>query len=276
VIILATPINPKSIGVPLFTLRFSTSTSSHLITYRGHPQCSSPFFGLFSHFPGFNGGAVLALTGVANAVTMSLAVVNTVLAASGGGMAALLMHLQVPALESHTGRKHWSMMQVCNGMIAGMVSICAGANTVYPWAAFFIGFIGGLVYKAWSIAVRKAGVDDPLDAGAVHLGAGAWGLVAVTLFAVPKESPLSSFGTPGGLAIGGIFYDAQERYSAHLHTVCVCNALSTLRPLWHAIAAAAPRGCPSPPPPPPTHTHSPLHSTSLTSATFFAFVVTLH
>ena len=66
-------------------------------------------------------------------------------------------------------------------------------------------------YKAWSIAVRKAGIDDPLDAGAVHLGAGAWGLVAVTMFAVPKESPLSSFGTPSGLSIGGIFYDAEDR-----------------------------------------------------------------
>ena len=90
-------------------------------------------------FLGFNGGAVLALGGVANAVTMSLAVVNTILAASGGGMAALLLHI----IQK---RKHWSMMQVCNGVIAGMVSICAGANTVYPWAAWMIGLIGGFVY----------------------------------------------------------------------------------------------------------------------------------
>ena len=48
-----------------------------------------------------------------------------------------------------------------------MVAICAGANTVYPWAAWVIGFIGGIVYKCWSIAIANMGIDDPIDAAAV-------------------------------------------------------------------------------------------------------------
>ena len=58
---------------------------------------------------------------------------------------------------------------MCNGCIAGMVAICAGASTVYPWAAWVIGFIGGLVYKGISYLVVKAGIDDPIDAAAVSL-----------------------------------------------------------------------------------------------------------
>lgn len=98
-------------------------------------------------------------------------------------------------------------MQMCNGTIAGMVAICAGANTVYPWAAWVIGFVGGLVYKFWSTVLSKAGIDDPIDAAAVHLGAGAWGVIAVTLFAMDKEAPLNQYG------MGGLFYDINDRLS---------------------------------------------------------------
>eukprot|EP00038_Savillea_parva_P004977 m.145606 g.145606 ORF g.145606 m.145606 type:complete len:513 (-) comp11629_c1_seq6:214-1752(-) len=153
---------------------------------------------LFFGFLGFNGGSVLALDDLDASITMSLAVVNTVLAASGGGLVTVLLHFVF-------GERNWSLMQMCNGTIAGMVAICAGANTVYPWAAWVIGFIGGIAYKCWSFAMQRAGIDDPIDAVAVHLGAGAWGVVAVTLFAMDKEAPLNSYG------MGGIFYDAYDR-----------------------------------------------------------------
>lgn len=44
------------------------------------------------------------------------------------------------------------------------MSICAGCNTVYPWAAFVTGFVAGLVYMIWSVVLEKIKVDDPLDA----------------------------------------------------------------------------------------------------------------
>lgn len=55
-------------------------------------------------FIGFNGGSVLTLDGTENAVTMSLAVVNTILAASGGGLAAVVM-------SYFLGEKFWSLSQ---------------------------------------------------------------------------------------------------------------------------------------------------------------------
>lgn len=59
----------------------------------GHsmPLVALGTFILFFGFLGFNGGSVLTLEGTENAVTMSLAVMNTVLAASGGGLAAVFL-----------------------------------------------------------------------------------------------------------------------------------------------------------------------------------------
>ena len=97
--------------------------------------------------------------------------------------------------------KYWSLMQMCNGGIAGMVAICAGANVVYPWAAFVIGLGGGAAFKLTSHLVHRAGIDDAIDAAAVHLGPGFWGLIAVAFFAMdPADEPSM------GHDFGGIFY----------------------------------------------------------------------
>eukprot|EP00729_Bicosta_minor_P010357 gene10357-11184_t len=127
-------------------------------------------FGFF----GFNGGSVLAMDTVGDAVLLSTAVINTVLAASGGAISAVSYN--------RLFNKKWSLMQACNGCIAGMVAICAGADRVDTWAALLIGTIGGLSFKLWSWAVHKAGVDDAVDAAAVHAGAGIWGVLAAAMF----------------------------------------------------------------------------------------------
>ncbi len=44
------------------------------------------------------------------------------------------------------------------------MAICAGCNTVYPWAAFVIGLVAGLVFMLWSFLIEKLKIDDPLDA----------------------------------------------------------------------------------------------------------------
>lgn len=144
---------------------------------------------LFFGFIGFNGGSVL--THHANAPdnnSLGVAVVNTVLAAMGGGLAAELFNVVI------TRRKYWSLMQMCNGLIAGMVAICASADTNKGWAAFCIGVGGGISYKVWSIALHMLKIDDAIDAVGVHLGAGLWGLVAAAFF--PPD--------------GTIFYDGQQ------------------------------------------------------------------
>jgi len=129
-------------------------------------------FGFFS----FNGGSQLAIddTTGENGAAVSLAMVNTLMAGSGGALTAALIDRKVSG--------DFTLTRPVNGLLAGMVSICAGAAFVYPWAAFIIGVISGAVYFAWSKILQKLKVDDAIDAACVHLGPGLWGVLAAPLF----------------------------------------------------------------------------------------------
>jgi Amt family ammonium transporter len=69
-------------------------------------------------------------------------------------------------------------------MLAGLVAITAPCAFVAPWAACVIGVIAGLlvVYSVWFFD-HVAHVDDPCGAVSVHGVCGAWGVLAVGIFA---------------------------------------------------------------------------------------------
>ena len=74
------------------------------------------------------------------------------------------------------------------GMLAGLVSISAGAGVVNPVAAVAIGAVGGiLVMSATVIIDMNWKIDDPSGTIAAHIVGGAWGTLAAGLFA-PQES----------------------------------------------------------------------------------------
>jgi ammonium transporter, Amt family len=102
--------------------------------------------------------------------------VNTLLAASVGAIAAMAW------TNAKWGKPDISM--TCNGMLAGLVAITAPCAFVAPWAACAIGLIAGfLVCFSVEWFDRKAKVDDPCGAISVHGVCGAWGIIAVGLFA---------------------------------------------------------------------------------------------
>lgn len=148
-------------------------------------------FGFF----GFNGGSVLSLESKEDAALMSLSIVNTVMAATGGGLVVIVIQ--------KVFQKYWSLVMACNGAIAGMVAICASADTVWPWAALVIGAIGGLSFYAWSCTLHKLGVDDAIGAVGVHLGGGIWGVIAKPLFMTRGgDGILYGGGTPAWKMLG--------------------------------------------------------------------------
>ena len=63
-----------------------------------------------------------------------------------------------------------------------MVSVCAGCNAYYPWVAIIISIVAGVFYVFASKAIVNMKIDDPLDAVAVHLVSGLWGILAAPIF----------------------------------------------------------------------------------------------
>ncbi len=143
---------------------------------------------------GFNPGSTLAGTDL----RIGVVAVNTMLASVAGSFTAMLY------MWIFYGKPDISMS--ANGMLAGLVAItapCAFVNTV---SAVIIGLVAG-VLVCWAVffVERKLKVDDPVGAIPVHGFNGAWGLVALGLFAdgTYGDGLNNVAGTVKGLFYGG-------------------------------------------------------------------------
>jgi Amt family ammonium transporter len=120
---------------------------------------------------GFNPGSTLGATDL----RIGLVAVNTLLSACVGFVMAMIV------TDVKYGKPDVSMS--CNGMLAGLVAITAGCAFVAPWAAIIIGAVAG-VLVVYSVEFwDRRHVDDPCGAISVHGVNGAWGVLAVGLFA---------------------------------------------------------------------------------------------
>ena len=124
---------------------------------------------------GFNGGSQLALGTALDAVSMSVVLVNTNLAAGAGVIAA------ISVCRPLFGRI--DLMVGLNGALAGLVAITAGPTMVDHFWAVIIGAIGGLVSSGGIKLLEKIKVDDVVGAVPVHLFAGIWGTLAACIAA---------------------------------------------------------------------------------------------
>lgn len=136
---------------------------------------------------GFNGGSTVSMTGDDTMVSAGLICFNTNLAAALATCAALI------TTWLRYGKPDVSL--TFNGALAGLVAITAGCDEVDPVGAAIIGIVAG-VLCVFSVEFfdNVAKIDDPVGAVSVHCANGAWGTLAVGLFA-----------TDGGLFYGGGF-----------------------------------------------------------------------
>ncbi|XP_068672479.1 putative ammonium transporter 1 [Montipora foliosa] len=167
--------------------RFSEDGTPQVLQGHTVPQVALGGFILFFGFLAFNGGSQTAIASPGDADIVALAMVNTVLGGASGALTAMMIK------RLGYAKKYWSLLFTINGGLTGMVAMCAGCNVVYPYAAFIIGVIAGMAYVAWSTAVLYFKIDDPLDAVAVHLGGGTWGVLSVPIF--NKESGIMYSGS---------------------------------------------------------------------------------
>ena len=138
------------------------------ITIRGHnvPYVVIGTFILFFGWFGFN----------VNSASLGLNAVNTLLAGAAGATAAIYATL------IRTDKADIEM--AANGALAGLVGITAGCAYVDTWAAVVIGLIAGVIMIFGVSFVKNVlKTDDPVGAVTVHGICGAWGLLAVAIFA---------------------------------------------------------------------------------------------
>ena len=138
----------------------------------GHsmPLAAVGVFLLFFGWFGFNGGSVLS----ANPGPLGLVFTTTALAAAAGGIASILVSWAV--------LKKPDLSMALNGLLAGLVSITAGADSVSVFSSIIMGAIGGALVVFSIIFFDKIKIDDPVGAISVHGVCGIWGTVAVGIF----------------------------------------------------------------------------------------------
>ena len=105
---------------------------------------------------GFNPGSTLGITASGYAHIAAKTATTTTLAAATGGVTM--------AMIGKMNAGFYDLGEVCNGVLAGLVSITAGCSVVETWGAVIIGFIGGFVYWGGSTLLLKLKIDDPINA----------------------------------------------------------------------------------------------------------------
>lgn len=97
-----------------------------------------------------NAGAIMTIS--VNDKSPNVIVMNTVIsAASSGFLVAIMTQYQnqfgdKQLIQERQIQYHYNVHLLCNGVLAGMVSVTACANNIELWAAAVIGVIGSQIY----------------------------------------------------------------------------------------------------------------------------------
>src|SRR5690606_21434351 len=160
------------VGAYLLGPRIGKYTGRVMNAIPGHsiPMATIGVFLLWFGWFGFNGGSVLS----ASPADVSRVFVTTAIAGAAGAFGALLF--------SYLKFKAYDITMVLNGILAGLVSITAGADLMAVWESGVIGFIGGGLVVYAVIFFDKIRIDDPVGAISVHLVCGIWGTLAIGIF----------------------------------------------------------------------------------------------
>lgn len=169
------------------------------------------WFGWF----GFNGGSTLAWNEQVPTI-----LVNTAMGAASGMVATLFLGWRIG------GKPDVNL--VLNGSLAGLVAITANAHAVSAPAALLIGALGGWIMLGTTALLEKLKIDDAVGAIPVHLGAGAWGTIAVAFFGQDLGTGLS-FWPQLGVQVLGVLVAGLWSFGVSLVLFKLVNKILPLR-----------------------------------------------
>jgi len=151
---------------------------------------------------GFNTGSTLA----ASDLRIGVVAVNTMLASAAGGFFAMVV------MWLKWGKPDLTMS--ANGLLAGLVGITAPCAFVSPVCAVLIGGLSGVICCGSVFFMERVlKVDDPVGAISVHGVCGAWGVLALGLFA--DGSYGDGFNGAKG-TVRGLFYGDAGQFGAQV------------------------------------------------------------
>ena len=172
--------------------KYNKDGSSNAIPGHNIPLASLGVFILWFGWFGFNAGSTTSGTNL----SIATIAVTTNLAAAAGAITAMF------TAWKRFGKPDTSM--ALNGALAGLVAITAGCAVVSPLSAIIIGAIAGiLVVLSVEFIDKVLRIDDPVGAISVHGVCGAFGTLAVGLFAQSSYGNSSGVGDVNGLFFGG-------------------------------------------------------------------------
>lgn len=149
---------------------------------------------------GFNAGSTLA----GMDTQLAIAALNTMLASASGAFGAYLL------VKVKFGKPDPTWL--ANGMLAGLVAITAPCAFVESWAAIVIGAVAGVVVVIAAVFIdTRLKIDDPVGAVAVHGVNGAWGIVALGLFANGKYG--EGWNGVAGKVTGALYGDVGQLWA---------------------------------------------------------------
>ncbi|MEH6478235.1 MAG: hypothetical protein V7727_21250, partial [Sneathiella sp.] len=102
-------------------------------------------------------------------VTLSALAFNILMGFSGGIIGAWML----------TRDPFWMM----SGALGGIISCASGLDIWWPPLAFAVGFVGACIMPYSAKLLEKLKIDDAVGAVTVHGVVGAWGVIAVGIFA---------------------------------------------------------------------------------------------
>ena len=182
--------------------KFNPDGTANAIPGHNIPMAMLGTFILMFGWFGFNAGSTLS--GADSRIAVIAA--NTMLAGAAGSISAMAY------VWLKFGKPDPSMM--ANGALAGLVAITAPCAFVTAPSAVLIGLIAGVIVCAGVAFIeRTLKIDDPVGAISVHGLNGAWGVLAVGLFAD---------GTYGGgtnnvaANVTGLFYGSPRQLGAQV------------------------------------------------------------
>lgn len=163
----------------------------------------------------FNAASALGVVGSVSVVAR--VVVTTTLAAAASGCSGFVAFLVLPAQVQP--------FEMINCLLAGLVAVTAGCPVLSNWAAVVVGVLAAAVYLGSSRLARRMGVDDPVDAAALHGCCGALGVLMAGLLA-DAELLESTYGAGAGRAgaYGVLLGGGWRRMGAQVVGVCVYGA----------------------------------------------------